>query len=250
MTGASLRNYMRKHYLGGDIVVALSGSFDDEEVSLLAERFSALPAGNLEAPAHAEFQPAFTVRHKPVEQNHIIIGYPGCAVADDRRFTFQLLSNILGGGMSSRLFQKLREQLGLCYSVYSYLSAQTDGGLFAFGLALTKANEPKALQAFNDEIKRFLDDGVPSDELSRAREQVKSSILLGLESTSSRMTRLGRGELTFGYVHSPDDTINGYNAVTEQDILNLAREILTPDKLALSAVGNVRSKNDYISIMK
>jgi len=250
MTGTFLRKYRDQHYLGGNIVVALSGSFSEENVNFLIEKFSSVKSGDLPVPEVAVFNPMIAERRKPVEQNHLVIGFPGCSVTDERRFAFQMLSNLLGGGMSSRLFQRLREQLGLCYSVYSYLSAQNDGGLLAFGLALTRANEPKAIRAFIDEINRFLNDGIPADELSRAREQVKSSILLGMESTGSRMTRLGRGEIAFGEVQTPDETIKGYNAVTEQDILSIAADVLSLDNFALSAVGNVRSKNEYRNLMQ
>jgi predicted Zn-dependent peptidase len=250
LSGNTLKRYMASHYLGGNTVVAISGSFSVGDVEYLKSRFTAMPSGKLPIPPLAAYSPAFITRHKEIEQNHICVGFPGCSMLDERRYTFQLLNNVLGGGMSSRLFRRLREELGLCYSVYSFLSAQNDGGLLTIAVALAKENERAALAALNDELKRLLDDGVSPDELKRSREQIKSSILLGMESTSTRMTRLGRGELVFGRMHTIEETIAAYSAVTESQILELARTELSAEKLSASAVGQVRSKKTYESELK
>jgi predicted Zn-dependent peptidase len=250
LSGKALKRYMRSHYLGGNTVIAVSGSFSKKDITYLKTRFAAMPSGKLPLPPVAKYSPAFTVRCKDIEQNHLCVGFPACSLTDERRFAFQLINNVLGGGMSSRLFRRLREELGLCYSVYSFLSAQNDDGLMTIAAALAKTNERAALSALNDELKRLLDDGITPDELNRSREQIKSSILLGMESTSTRMTRLGRGELVFDRIHTVEETLAGYNSVTEAELLKLARAELTADKLSFSAVGQVRSKKAYESELK
>ena len=162
----------------------------------------------------------------------------------------QLLNNIFGGGMSSRLFQTLREKLGLCYSVYSFTSAHCDTGILGLGTALGEDTEAEAISAMIGEIKKLLDHGVSPDEVHRAREQVKSGVLMSLESTSARMNRLARGELFLGEVVSAEELIERYNAITEDDILAAAREIFRPELASISAVGRVRGVDEYRKLIE
>ena len=161
----------------------------------------------------------------------------------------QLLSGILGGNASSRLFQTLREKHGLCYSVYSFTAGFEDTGLFAVAAATNRDTEARALGVIMDEQRRRLDEGVTEDELSRAREQVKASILMSLESTGSRMNRLGYGELFLGGALSPDELIERYDAVTREDVLALARRCLAPETMSFSAAGRVSAAEDYRKLL-
>lgn len=194
-TGESLRDFMSRHYAAPRVVAALSGSFSDADVEELARRFSAMPAAKPKKPERSAYRPCLTVRRKATEQNQLVLGFPGLETASGERFAMQLLSGILGGNASSRLFQTLREKHGLCYSVYSFTAGFEDTGLFAVAAATNRDTEARALGVIMDELRRLLDEGVTEDELSRAREQVKASILMSLESMGSRMNRLGYGEL-------------------------------------------------------
>lgn len=249
MTGASLGAYREARYTGGAFVVAVSGSVTDADIRVICDAFSRVPPG---APAPfkpAAYQPSFQLRRKSLEQNHLVLGFPSIAIPDARRHAFSLLTDIFGGGMSSRLFQSVREERGLCYSVYAYASGYMDTGLFSIYTALGRDTEEAALGVILDEIRRLLDDGVTYEELERARGQVESNILMGLESTGTRMNRLGRNELYFG--RSPDvaEVIADYDRVTKADLDELAREILDLSALSFSAVGRVAPEEKYKAIL-
>jgi len=244
-TGEKLRSYMARHYVGPSVVVSLSGSFTKADVEDLMDRFSQLPFGVRKDPAKASYSPAFTVKRKPIEQNHLCLGFPGMADDDERRYAFSLMSNILGGGMSSRLFQSVRESRGLCYSVYSYMSSYSDTGLIALYAALGPETEREALSLIVSELDRFREDGVTDSEVDRVREQAKANLLMSLESTSSRASRLGRNELLLGYIPDIDSIIDAYDRVTADEVRELAREFLDFSRLSFSAVGRVGTADKY-----
>lgn len=245
MTGATLKQYMQAHYRPDNVVIALSGSYKPEDIDRLKTIFSAMPKGGKNTFKNAVYTPAFLTKKKSLEQNHLTLAFPGVSITSEDRFALQLLSDILGGGMSSRLFQTIREKRGLCYTVYSYGSTYLDTGLFSIYTALGRDTEGEALRVMHEEICRFKADGVTEEELQRAREQVKSNILMGLESTSTRMNRLGRNELYFGKVPEPDEVIARYDAVTASDIRALSQRCLDFTQASFSAVGKVDSAEAY-----
>ena len=249
MTGAWLREYMTSHYLAGDIVVALAGSFTQRDVDDLMARFSAMPAGRLHQPKAAAYTPCITVKKKAIEQNHLTLAFPGLPYGDSRRFALQLLSSILGSGMSSRLWQQVREKRGLCYSIYSYGAGHADTGLYAVYTALGRETEEEAIRTIVDAVKDFRDGGVTQKELDRAREQSKANVLMGLESTQARMAHLGRSVLMTGEVLTPDQIIAAYDAVTADDVRALAEEMFDFSRVSLSAVGRVRTAEEYQALL-
>ena len=143
-----------------------------------------------------------------------LLCFPALPAGSDRRFDLQVLNNAFGGGMSSRLFQKVREESGLCYSVYSYTTAYLGTGVMGIYTALSKETELQALGLIRQEIDRLLDGGLTPDELARNVEQLKANVIMGLESTSSRMMSAARNELTYGRAFTPEDIIRGFDAVT------------------------------------
>ncbi|NLL38789.1 MAG: insulinase family protein [Clostridiales bacterium] len=245
MTGEFLKNYMHEHYLAGDVVIALTGSIPDNCLKYLKERFSDLRPGKGKKPRAPKYKPSFTVKQKPIEQNHLCLAFPGCSFLDENRYAFQLMSSILGGGMSSRLFQSLRERLGLCYSIFSFVAAYNDTGIVGISTAHSQEAEEKSIVAILNEIDKLCNHGVTQEELDRAREQIKANVIMGLESTSARMHRLGKSELCLGKVPSTEDIINSYNRITREDILSLARSVFKNSDLSLSAVGNVIDADKY-----
>lgn len=249
-TGESLRAWQQAHYVPSQLVVTLAGSFTDENVSDLAGRFSALSGPTLPPVGPARYTPGLTLKRKSTEQNHLTLAFPGLPLGDPRRFTLQVLSTILGGGMSSRLWQQVREKSGLCYSVYSYGAGYTDLGTFCVYTATGADTEQQALQTIVREIRRFVDGGVTAAELDRAREQSKANVLMGLESTQSRMSALGRGELLLGQILSPEEVIAAYDAITPQDVQTLAGELLNFDQVSLSAVGHVKTADEYRALLQ
>lgn len=245
MTGGSLKAYMASHYLAGDLVVALAGSFTSAHVEELKERFGALGSGKFSTGRGSSYAGAITAKKKATEQNHLTLAFPGLPYGHTDRFALQLLTSILGGGMSSRLWQEVREKKGLCYSVYSYGAGHADTGLFAIYTALGKETEREALDTIASTVKDFAAHGVTQAELNRAREQSKANVLMGLESTQAHMFNLGRSELLLGQVLEADGLIAAYDAVTREDILRLAGQIFDFSQVSLSAVGRVGSADEY-----
>lgn len=244
-TGASLRAFKDAHYVPERIVVAVSGSFADADIAQLADRFGGMASAAAPRFAKCAYTPHFALRKKANEQNQLVLGFPGPCVGADDRFAMQLFSGILGGNASSRLFQSVREKHGLCYSVYTYTVPFQDTGAFCVAAATGRATEDKALRLIAEELRRIRDDGVTEEEFDRSRRQIISSILMSLESTASRMNRLGYGELFFGAPSEPERLIERYNAVTREDVLEIARRTLTTENLSFSAVGRVADEAHY-----
>lgn len=249
MTGDSLKAYHHSHYRGDNTVVALAGSFTQADLADLRQRFSALPAGQPQPVVPAKYTPAFVATPKPIEQNHLTLAFPGLDYNSPRRFALQLLSSILGGGVSSRLFQQVREQQGLCYSIYSYGAGHADTGVFCIYTALNKDTEAKALATIRQVVDQLRDQGPTSEELERAREQSKANVIMGLESTQARMSHAGRSLLFSGEILSPEAILAAYDAVTREDVMALARDLFQWDQASLSAVGQVRPAEAYRALV-
>ena len=245
MTGDSLRTFKERHYTPDKLVISLCGSFTAAHMDRLRARFQDMACPKCPAVRQGRYTPAVTTRRRATEQNHLCLGFPGITSSSDRRFALNLLSTILGGGMSSRLFQTVREQHGLCYSIYTFSASFADTGLFGVATALGKETEQRALGLIRDELRRIQDEPVDQEELDRAREQVKSSVVMALESTSALMNKLGSSELVLGTCLGPDELIARYDAVTRQDVLDIAQELLDFSRASFSAVGRVGAPEDY-----
>ena len=245
MTG----DYHRRHYEGHNTVVALAGSFSPAILDDLRQRFSRLPAGQPRPLVPAAYTPGFVATAKPIEQNHLTLAFPGLDYNSPRRFALQLLSSILGGGVSSRLFQTVREQQGLCYSIYSYGAGHADTGLFCLYTALNRDTEAKALATIRQVVDQLRQEGPTQEELTRAREQSKANVMMGLESTQSRMSHAGRSLLFSGEILTPEQIIAAYDAVTREDVIALAQDLFRWDQASLSAVGQVRTPQEYQTLV-
>lgn len=249
MTGDFLRDYHRRHYEGHNTVVALAGSFSPAILDDLRQRFSRLPAGQPRPLVPAAYTPGFVATAKPIEQNHLTLAFPGLDYNSPRRFALQLLSSILGGGVSSRLFQTVREQQGLCYSIYSYGAGHADTGLLGIYTALNRDTEAKALATIRQVVDQLRQEGPTQEELTRAREQSKANVMMGLESTQSRMSHAGRSLLFSGEILTPEQIIAAYDAVTREDVIALAQDLFRWDQASLSAVGQVRTPQEYQTLV-
>ena len=249
-TGESLRAWQWEHYAPSRIVAALAGSFSAADVDGLKARLGALEARPAPGFRPGSYVPGFTARKKATEQNHVTLAFPGLPLGSPDRFSLQLLSAILGGGMSSRLWQTVREERGLCYSVYSYGASFQDVGLFAIYTATGADTEQEALETIVREVRAFQKDGVTEEELSRVREQSKTNVLMGLESTQSRMSALGQGELFTGQVLTAEEVIAAYDAVTAEDVRRMAQRVLDFERVSLSAVGRVGTEEHYRDLLR
>ena len=179
---------------------------------------------------------AVSVVNRPLEQANILIGMPGLVAADNRRVTMSVLNSIFGGGMSSRLFQEVREKRGLAYSVYSFAPGYSDAGMFGMYAGCTPAKAGQVAELMLSELHRLADDGVTPDEMRRAAGQLSGASALALEDSDTRMSRLGRSELTLGEFAELDEALRRMAAVTADDVQALATE-LASGELSIAAVG-------------
>lgn len=249
MTGDWLRAYKEAHYLPDRVIVSLAGSYSPEVVEAIRQRFSSMTPAKLPKPKAGRYTPAITLKRKATEQNQLILAFPAITAGDDRRFTLQLLSSILGGGMSSRLFQQVREQQGLCYNIYTYGSSYEDIGLFCVATAQSRETEAQAITSIKAVVDGFLDQGATQEELARVRELAKANVLMGLESTTAHMNHMARSMLQNGTILTPEEIIAAYDAVTLEDLQALAREIFQWDQASLSVVGKVVEEERYRSLI-
>lgn len=236
--------YMHEKYVGANTVAAVSGHFDERELEYLSDILSTMPRGKKNHVRAAVYQPSAVVRRKKYEQNHFGIVFPSYAAQDERKYAASLLSSVLGDGASSRLFRRVREEEGLCYSVYAYTGATAEEGLFGIYTATGKDTEEKALCAVKDEIDRIKKEGVTKEELCRAKEKLRTDILFGMESTETRASFLARNELIFDQIPTYEEMISRYQAVTTDDLKQAAEEIFDPAALSFAAVGRCE-KEDY-----
>jgi predicted Zn-dependent peptidase len=241
LTRDDLRAHMHGHYAPNAIVVAAAGNVVHERiVELFAEAFAAYD-GRCEPPVpeHPRLTAANVFKHKDTEQVYVVLGTRGLSLRDERRYALSVLDTILGGGMSSRLFQEVREKRGLVYSVYSFQQAYREAGLFAVSAGTSPKNVQECVDVISEELQRAAREGVSEAELSLAKEHIKGSLTLSLESTSSRMIRLGRGEFTHGYHLTTEEIESKIDAVTCEQVLSLSHELLAPANLGLCVLGPV-----------
>lgn len=237
LTSDDLRTYMNEHYHLGNTVISLAGNIDEQVFTLLEEKFGHF---NRREEEQKIIEPVFTsglIYHpKQTEQNHICLSFPGCSIADPRIYAMILLNNTVGGGMSSRLFQEIREKRGLAYSVYSYHSAHMDSGQFTIYAGTAPKQTEEVLKVTIEMMGNLLQQGLSESELKKGKEQLKGSLILSLESTSSRMNRLGKNELLHGRHFTLDEIIERIEAVTMDDFDSLFKELFS-QPFALSMVG-------------
>lgn len=246
LTREAILDYKARHYTPSNMVVAAAGHLShDQVVAWVEESFCQGEApGVSQRPAHPPAPdpldgPRVVARNKEIEQTHLVWGTAGLPHEHPEMYALNLLNTIIGGGSSSRLFQEVREKRGLAYSVYSFHSAFENAGSFGVYAGVS----PQAVEPVLDLVTQLLSeagrDGVTAEELAEAKEQLKGQLMLGLESTSSRMSRLGRGELSLGRVHSADDVIGKIDAVRLDDVNGLAQRLFLNEPRVLAAVGSL-----------
>jgi predicted Zn-dependent peptidase len=235
-------DWFRRCYVPNEIVVSAAGNVEHERlVELAAAAFGPLesaPNGYHEAPP--EPRAPLVVRQKPaLEQAHVCLGVPAFSVSDRRRFASALLNTILGAGMSSRLFQNIRERQGLAYAVFSEMTHYHDTGLLTVYAGTGGEKLEGLVRSVMDEFRRLKEEPVPDEELTRAKEQLKGSMTLSLESTGSRMGNRARQEMYFGRFYSLEEIFASIDAVSSEELQRVAGELFTPERIALAALGQL-----------
>jgi predicted Zn-dependent peptidase len=236
-----LRRHMARHYAPNSVVVAAAGNVDHERfVELVAECFADFKGtSELFTPDAPPTTPGTLVRHKDSEQAYVVLGSRGLSARDDRRFALSVLDTVLGGGMSSRLFQEIREKRGLVYTVYSFQAAYREAGLFGIYAGTSPENVQPCIDVIAEQLAALRNVRISEAELHLAKEHIKGSLTLALESTSSRMIRLGRNEFTLGRQMPPEEIEERIDAVTGAEITEIAQDLFAEDQLGLCILGPV-----------
>ncbi|HEX6196753.1 MAG TPA: pitrilysin family protein [Jiangellaceae bacterium] len=245
MSRDTIARYYKRLYRPEKMVVAVAGSLDhDEVVRLVGEAFTRAGmldgSGEPDPPRVGGRGPAarggVSLLDRPTEQANLVLAMPGLARTDERRYALGALNAVLGGGMSSRLFQEVREKRGLAYSVYSYASQFADAGLLGVYVGCQPQKVDQVLSLCRETVGKVASKGITDDELARAKGQARGSLVLGLEDTGSRMSRLGKAELVYTELTSIDDLLSRIDAVTPDDVRDLAASVLAAAP-ALAVVG-------------
>jgi predicted Zn-dependent peptidase len=231
--------FREKHYLTGNCVIAAAGNVDHDRLVGLAESLNVgLKHGvrSVRTFADAPTEARIAVLNKETEQAHICFGTATLNAHHPDRFALSILDGVLGGGMSSRLFQEIREKHGLAYAVYSFSALYQDTGEFAVYAGTQPENAETVIRMIREEMERIAADGVTADEFDRVKQASKGSLILAMESTRMRMTRLGKNEVTGGEILSPDEIVERFDAVTMDDVRRLSATVLSQEK-ALAVIG-------------
>lgn len=236
---AQVFDYWRERYVPPNMVVAAAGAVDHE---VLVERVTELfrSAGGhrtLRTGTPPRAGSGVQVHRRPTEQAHIVVGTEGLPRSHDDRHALAVLDTVLGGGMSSRLFQEIREKRGLAYSVYSYRSLFADTGTFAVYAGTTPQNADTVIDLVRSEIDVVLTEGITQVELERAKGHVKGSLVLSSEDPGSRMNRLGKQQLTTGEIMSVDELIRRFDAIQMEDVRRVADLVLGSTRFQVTVVG-------------
>jgi predicted Zn-dependent peptidase len=237
----TLKSFHDSTYTAPNVFVVASGKLDSAELERMVEEKLAdkLPVGE---PFERTARPTppesrFYYKFKETEQYHVAMGSLGIPASSDERFAMSALSNVLGGGMSSRLFQEVREKRGLAYAVYAYHQGYSDAGAVKMYVGSTTGNVEEAAKVIAEQLDRIRDEAVTEEELHRTKEQLKSSTILAMESTAARMTRIGRSVITGSDLLTPEEISARIEAVTTEDVKRLANEHLNLNNMYLAAVG-------------
>ncbi|MHA6763179.1 M16 family metallopeptidase [Streptacidiphilus sp. PAMC 29251] len=252
LTRDQVAGFYKRRYRPEHLVVSAAGNVDHAKVVRQVEqafnaagalkRTDTVPADPRGGARALRTSGKVEILDRPTEQAHLVLGMPGLARSDERRWALGVLNSALGGGMSSRLFQEVREKRGLAYSVYSYASSYADTGLFGIYAGCQPKRVEEVLKICREELQRVAEQGITEEELSRAIGQISGSTVLGMEDTGSLMSRVGKAELCYGTHLSVDDLLAKISAVTLDDVREVASSVLGAYQPSLAVIGPVNGK--------
>jgi predicted Zn-dependent peptidase len=257
MSRNTVFNYYKKKYLPQDLVVAVAGNIKHKRVVAMVEQalardnfldVMAAPVIRPNTPIKNSKQQSVGLMYKKSEQAHMFYGVEGVARADERRFAMGVLSAALGGGMSSRLFQEIREKRGLAYSVYSYAQQFAGSGLIGFYAGCNPAKAVEVVEIIRSVLSDVADNGMTHEEIERAKGAVRGSLVLSQEDTGSRMSRIGKNEIVYGQVMDFDDILKAISRVSAEDIREIASEFLVKTP-TLALVGPFKNEAKFEKVL-
>lgn len=237
-----IQQYYQDFYTPDNIVIAAAGNLSHERLEALAERYFGKMKGKrkqMVASTAPILIPAITIQPKAVEQVHLCLGTTSVPQSSPDIYAVHILNNILGGGISSRLFQSIREDKGLAYSIYSYQTNYSDAGLFTVYAGTRPSNAVQVTELIWHNISDLKAEGITLRELTKTKEQLKGSLLLGLESSSSRMSRIGKMEITLGKYITLDEVVRKIDEVSIEDLQKILADLFKPETLCFTALGPV-----------
>ena len=233
-------NYIDTHYTSQNSVIAMSGNFDESIFDLLEEYFGKRVLSNNKLPdVISEYKGRTLIKRKDSEQVQLVAGFKGIDSLDERVYSLLVFNNIFGEGMSSRLFQNIREKRGLVYSIYAYHSAYKNSGMFNIAAGMNPNNLDVVSELIAKEITEIKRDKITKEELLRSKEQLKGNYILSYENTGSRMQGAGRSLLIGKPIVSPEEVLEKIDAITLSDVSEIIDEVLNPENLSVAVVGNI-----------
>ncbi len=246
----SILEYIGQNYIPNNTVIAIAGNFDYAKLEEIINKFfgewKASEEQNINFnKAKAEFISNVTIREKDTEQAHICLGFNGYEHGSEKLYTLLAINNIFGGGMSSRLFQRIRESKGLVYSIYSYPSSYISAGLFIIYAGMNPEHVSTVTEMIIDEIQYLKKNSITGEELDKSKEQLKGNFILGLESTSSRMNGIGKSELILGRTYTPEEILKKIDNIKIDDVNEIIQTIFDLENTSFSAVGNLNKNFDF-----
>jgi predicted Zn-dependent peptidase len=239
---ARISTFMEQHYQPDRLVISMAGNvkapvvLDQLEKALAGFQGRGIPHPEPDATPQA----GTIVRYRPIEQVHLCLGTKGVKITDDARFALALLNSILGGGMSSRLFQEVREKRGLVYSIASYEALYRPGGMFAVSAGMSPKHLPTVLGLIHEEMEKAKSGDIKEEELDRAKQQLKGSLLLSLEVPRHRMSRMAQNEIYYGRLVPPEEVLKQVDEVTLDDLVTVANSLFDPSRYTTTVVGPIR----------
>lgn len=237
-------DFMRKHYVGENIVISVAGNFEEGVINhLLEEKFATLPStweGDIKQTSVPTYHKVICKREKDIEQLHCNIAFDCISYLSEQRYVLSVLNNILGGSINSRLFQNIRENRGLTYSIYSYGSSYRETGLLHIYAAMNPSQAPIVMKKIRQIIKDLKKHGVTDEELNMTKEQIKTELILGNESAKSRMNANGKAMLNRGRLVTIEELIEEINRVTRTRVLEFANTYFNLEQASVSVVGNLK----------
>ncbi len=240
---AMVRDYMKNNYTPQNTVISIAGNFEEAYlIELLNKYFGSWssPVDQVVDFQEVVFNNGIKTREKDTEQVHLCIGFNGIAHGNDKLYSLLAVNNIFGGGMSSRLFQKIREKKGLVYSIYSYPSAYKNAGLFTIYAGMNPDNLNVVVELVTDEIKTLIKRGIKPSDLEKSKEQLKGNYILGLESTSSRMNSIGKSELMLHHIDTPEEVLAKINSITMESVNEVIEKTFDLKNTGISVVGVIK----------
>ena len=247
-----IRAYYERNYHQENIVLSVAGNFETEE--MLQKLNEKLGRWKRETPfaqhdTHAAYQVSYVEKEKDIEQVHVCLAFPGLNREHPQKYALAIFNTLFGGGMSSRLFQKIREENGLTYSIYSYTTAFADTGIFTICASMNPNQAERVFELIAEELKEVTAETFPEQLIAVTKEQMISNFIIGTESTLNRMTAAGASLLLRGEVQETEEVIAKIEAVTAADVLAAARAVLDTEKISYSAVGNLNG-NDFGALVE